>query len=146
MARCGPKPRPDSVKLLKGTFQPSRARAPIVATLVGDVVPPKWLKGEALKVWREKVAIYAHRSQSVVGCEGSLAQYCGLEADLIDSWKRKVDIPVAKINAHRIYASEFYDTPASQQGPRKKDQEGNRFVGNGRDFRAFEELKICLLR
>jgi len=40
-------------------------------------------------------------------------------------------VPVALINAHRIYANEFYDTPASQQAAGTKKGDANRFAKNG---------------
>jgi len=40
-------------------------------------------------------------------------------------------VPVALINAHRIYANEFYDTPASQQGALVQSRPTNRFAQNG---------------
>jgi hypothetical protein len=131
MARRGRKPQSDAMKVLKGTFQPGRRRQRTVTDLSGTIVAPKWLKGQALRVWHEKVAVYEQRGQAIRGCEGALAQYCALEADLIDRRKRRTEIPVALISAHRVYANEFYDTPASQQGPAKKDGSG-RFSGNGR--------------
>ena len=135
MARPGPKAQPDALKVVKGTFQRVRSRVPAVAPLPmpeGGPAPPSWLKGPALKVWHEKVATYRLRNQSIRGCEGALAQYCALEADLVDRRKRRIDIPVALLNAYRIYANEFYDTPASQQVSRPKASGGNRFAGNGR--------------
>jgi hypothetical protein len=130
MGRRGTKPQPDSLKLLKGTFEPAKGHEPAVRTLEGQPTCPKWLEGEALEIWHEKLAVYARRGQSVVGCEATLAQYCALEAELVDAWRRKLDIPVAKITAHRIYANEFYDTPASQLVTAKRDN-GNRFARNG---------------
>lgn len=121
------------MKVVKGTFQPARAHPPTVSPIDGTPVAPKWLKGAVLRMWNEKVAIYNQRGQSVRGLEGALAQYCALEAELISSWKRGVEIPVARINAHRIYANEFYDTPASQQGTLGGQKpQGGRFSGNGR--------------
>jgi hypothetical protein len=130
--RRGPKITPDAVKVLKGTFQPCRARGRAFDPLPADgLIVPKWLKGQALRIWKEKTAVYDKRGQSVVGCEGSLAQYCAVESELIARWKKGQDVPVALINAHRIYANEFYDTPASQQAGGKKTGGENRFTRNG---------------
>jgi hypothetical protein len=123
------------MKIVKGTFRKDRAHAPTVPALDGDPRTPKWLKGAARRIWHEKLADYEDRGQSVRGCEGPLAQYCALEADLIDARRRRIPITVALINAHRIYASEFYDTPASHQGPRAKAT-GNAFDRNGRRGRT----------
>ena len=130
MARRGTKPQPDAWKVLKGTFEPSRAGEQVVKPLQGEAIAPKWLKGRARRLWDEKLAVYARRGQTVVGCEGALAQYCSLEAELIDGYTRKVEIPVAKVNAFRIFANEFYDTPASQHAPAKRTT-NNRFAANG---------------
>jgi len=129
----GTKPLPAAKKVLRGTFQPCRARAAVVVPVEAPLgPPPAWLKGSALRLWGEKTAIYARRGQSVVGCESALAQYCQVEADLIRRWQHHADIPVALINAHRIYANEFYDTPASQQGAQLHPRATNRFAQNGR--------------
>jgi phage terminase small subunit len=130
MARRGTKPQPDALKVIKGTFEAAKSHQPAVKLLEGTPTPPKWLQGRALELWHEKVAIYQRRGQPVVGCEAALAQYCSLENELIDAYTRQLDIPVAKINAHRIYANEFYDTPASQHVPTRQREE-NRFARNG---------------
>lgn len=130
--RRGEKPLPDETKVVRGTFRPCRALDGAVAPLDGSVVAPKWLKGQALRLWRVKVETYDRRGQSVVGCESALAQYCAVEADLIARWRKGSDVPVALINAHRIYANEFYDTPASQQAAGTKTGASNRFTSNGR--------------
>jgi hypothetical protein len=133
MARRGSKPDSDAAKILKGTFRADRSHEPSVVVLTGAPIVPGWLIGVALEVWHEKLAIYEARGQEVRGCEAALAQYCAIEADLIDKWQRRVDIPVALLNAHRIYANEFYDTPASQQaGGKKGGQEANPFKNNGK--------------
>lgn len=133
MARRGkPKRLPEALKLAKGTAKPSRASAPVVPTLEGEPVRPAWLKGGALKVWNERIEIYRQRGQSVRGLEGTLAQYCATEARLIDLWRRRVDIPVTLINQHRIYANDFYDTPASQQQSAVRAKgDDNPFARNG---------------
>lgn len=128
----GAKPLPDAMKIVKGTFQPCRSTEPVVQPLNGPVTPPEWVQGKALELWNEKVRIYERRGQSVVGCESALAQYCQVEADLIDRWQRGKDVPVALINSHRIYANEFYDTPASQHAAGAKKAGENRFAANGR--------------
>src|SRR5690606_19325191 len=117
MAKPGPAPKSPEERVAAGTNWPSRAVVhlfPNDPSAHRDPVRPKWLKGMARKIWDEKVARYAARGQRVAGCEDALAQYCALEAELIDMRRRKISPPIAMINAHRIYAGEFYDTPASQ--------------------------------
>jgi phage terminase small subunit len=119
------------LKVVAGTDQPSRRREKIVETIEGDPTRPVWLKGLAAKIWIEKTQIYATRGQSVVGCEAALAQYCSIEAALIDQYKKKTTPPVAQITAFRMLAAEFFDTPASQIGSPKAKKDG-KFSGNGR--------------
>lgn len=128
----GTKPTSKALKVLRGTFQPCRARTATIAPLEGEVVVPRWLTGLARQLWTIKAGTYARRGQSVVGCEAALAQYCRVEADLIDRWRKGREVPVALINAHRIYANEFYDTPASQQAAGSQATASNRFARNGR--------------
>jgi hypothetical protein len=91
---------------------------------------PAWLKGEAARLWTKKLAIYEARGQSVVGCESSLAQYCALEANLIGQYRLMQTPAVAQVNAHRIYAAEFFDTPASQIGPNRAAGKPSSFASN----------------
>jgi hypothetical protein len=128
--RTGPKGKPPELKVIAGTDEPSRRRAPIVAALPGDAMKPKWLTGRAAKIWAEKTAIYSARGQSVVGCEAALAQYCSIEAALIDQYRKKTVPPVAQITAFRMLAAEFFDTPASQIGSPKAPKAG-KFSSNG---------------
>ena len=97
MAKPGPKGKSNVLKVVAGTDQPCRERAPAVEPLEGEPVRPKWLKGLARRVWIEKVEKYQKRGQNIVGCEDALAQYCALEAELIDMRKRKVQPPVTMI-------------------------------------------------
>ena len=133
MAKRGPKPQPADVVQMRGTARNSRARDQVVESIFGEPVRPTWLTGLARKIWAKKVEIYKERGQNVVGCEDALAQYCRLEAEIIDFYKRKLTPPVAMINAHRVYAGEFFDTPASQhQAVGKKGGKDNPFNRNGR--------------
>lgn len=128
----GPKPLPATVIQMRGTNQPCRTREHVVAHIDGDPEKPKWLKGLAGKIWDSKVRTYLSRGQSVRGCEDALAQYCSLEAQLIgDFWRKKITPPMAMVNAHRIYACEFYETPASQHKPSGGNAKSNPFTRNG---------------
>lgn len=130
MARPGPKGKNPGLKVVAGTDQPCRRREPVVAPIDGAAVKPTWLRGRAAKLWVEKVAIYQARGQSVAGCESALAQYCALEAALIEQYRKRITPPVAQVNAFRILAAEFYDTPASQVSPAKQPGKGGRFAAN----------------
>lgn len=130
MARRGPKGKRPELKVVSGTDQPCRRRESVVAPIDGAPIKPSWLKGRAAKLWAEKLAIYAARAQSVVGCESSLAQYCALEASLVEQYRRNETPPMAQVNAYRIFANEFFDTPASQIGPNKMTGKPSRFSAN----------------
>lgn len=128
--RTGPKGKPPDLKVISGTDEPSRRREPLVTALPGEAVKPKWLAGRAAKIWADKIATYQARGQNVVGCEAALAQYCSLEAAIIDQYRKKTVPPVAQITAFRMLAAEFFDTPASQLGSPKAPKQG-KFAGNG---------------
>jgi hypothetical protein len=109
-----PAAKPDHLKLIEGTFRRDRSHPPVVAPLSGEPVKPAWLTGRAAKIWSEKTAVYRRRGQSVAGCEAALAQYCALEAAMIESYRQKRRPTSAEVNTYRTLAREFYDTPASQ--------------------------------
>ena len=60
-----------------------------------DIPPPKWLSAAAKRLWATKVNRYRQRGQKVAGFEDSLAQYCSLEAELIDFYRKKTTPPMA---------------------------------------------------
>ena len=118
---------------ISGTNQPCRSREAVVSHIAGDPERPKWLTGRARKIWDARVETYLARGQSVKGCEESLAQYASLEADLIDQyWRKKITPPTTMINSHRLYAHEFFDTPASQIKPSGGNTPTNPFNRNGK--------------
>lgn len=128
MAIRGPKPR---MPVTAPADQPATSSK--VTVLYPEVLNrPKWLSAGARRVWDDKVKRYRQRGQNITGCEDSLAQYCSIEAELIDC-RRKKTVPVmAMINAHRVWAAEFFDTPASQVQRQTPGGAGNRFSNNGR--------------
>src|SRR5689334_7936089 len=101
MLTRGRKPLPDSLKLVRSTLRPSRVRRPRVPALEGSPRPPAWLTGAARRLFATKVETYRRRGQSVVGCEGSLAIYCQLEARIGAAWRRGDDVQAAYLNALR---------------------------------------------
>jgi hypothetical protein len=127
------KPKSPEIIKISGTAQPCRARASVVEHIAGDPERPKWLTGRARRIWDARVELYLSRGQSVKGCEEALAQYASLEADLIDQyWRKKITPPISMVNAHRIYANEFFDTPASQIKPSGGNSPTNPFSRNGK--------------
>lgn len=93
---------------------------------------PEWLKGEVRKLFEKRVEIYKKRGQSLIGMERSLAHYCRLEILLVSLWKKKASPSISLINAYRIYANEFFDTPASQLMRPKNKPPDNPFSKNAR--------------
>jgi hypothetical protein len=115
LAKPGPKGTNNIIKMNKGTYQPCRNKEE-VREEVGDnsdLVCPDWLGGRAKKIWSEKLEIYNKSGLNVSGSGHALAQYCALEASIIGFYERNEAPSMAMINAHRIWASEFFDTPAS---------------------------------
>jgi hypothetical protein len=125
----GRKPTPSRVKVLRGTFRPYRARDVVVLPLEGaPAPPPAWLKGSARRLWGIHCATYAQRGQAVAGCEALLAVYCTLEAELARRCRKGLEVPASLLTAYRLYAGEFFDTPATQIGRGTTAPAVNRFA------------------
>jgi hypothetical protein len=125
----GRKPTPDKLKIVRGTFEPKRARGHSVVELEGEPgPPPAWLRASGRRLWLEKVAIYAARGQIVKGCEPALAQYVALELELVRRYRKGLEVPASLISAFRLLCGEFYDTPASQVGRVAAKAPENRFT------------------
>jgi len=114
MGERGPPALPDNVKELRGTLRADRSHPRQVTLLEGDPVKPTWLRGRAAKLWKERVATYRNRGQSVRGCESALAHFCRLDAEMIEMWLRKEPPSASLLSALKAFACQFYDTPASQ--------------------------------
>ena len=127
MAKRGPKVTTNASKVVKGTFQPCRNREDIHKSKAGndDLVCPDWLGDLAKELWVEKIENYNKGGIDVSNSGHSLAQYCALEADIITIYKGGESPSVSMISAHRIWAAEFFDTPASgylkTKSSKKKD-------------------------
>lgn len=115
MAKRGPKGTSNLIKINQGTYQPCRSKSEVRKTSGSneDLDCPAWLSDLAKELWTEKVTIYDRSGLNVSDNGHALAQYCALEADLIGIYKKKEIPPMAMISAHRIWAAEFFDTPAS---------------------------------
>jgi len=125
----GRKPTPPGVKLLRGTFRRDRQRAAVVPPVAdAPAAPPSWLSAYARRLWQERVTTYSRRGMSVAGCEGALAAYCQLEAQIARRWQKGQDVPPAWLNALRLFAGEFHDTPSSQIGRGTPAAPPNRFA------------------
>jgi len=115
MAKRGPKGTNNVIKIAKGTLQPCRNKEDIHKSGMtnDDLVCPDWLSELAKEIWVEKLEIYNNSQVDVSNHGPALAQYCALEADIITIYKGGESPSVSMISAHRIWAAEFFDTPAS---------------------------------
>ena len=130
MARRGPKGKSPALKAAGGTDQPCRRRSVMVRPVSGQPRKPDWLTDLAAEIWADKIASYAARGQTVTGCESALAQYCALEAMLISQYEAGQAPPVAQVSCWRVFAGEFFDTPASQVCSPKAANSESRFAAN----------------
>ena len=134
MAKRGTKPKSNIIKMNQGTNQPCRSYDELFETEPDEgVIRPEWLNEDAKEIWDAKVSKYIKRGQSVSGCEDALAQYCALESDLIAKfYKKDITPPMAMVNSIRIWANEFFDTPASQLVKPSGSKTTNPFLKHGR--------------
>jgi hypothetical protein len=132
------RPDPPDLKAAKGRTAPSDQIVPLFPNHAArpdpDVIdPPKWLSRGAKAAFRTKVERYRQRGQKVEGFEDALAQYCALEDEIIDLRRKRIQPTITMITAHRLWAVEFYDTPAGQKIGQGSGNRGvNRFARNGR--------------
>ena len=126
MAKRGPKGTSNIIKMAKGTVQPCRSKEDIHKsnTTNDDLVCPDWLNDLAKEIWAEKLEIYNNSQVDVSNHGPALAQYCALEADIITIYKGGESPSVSMISAHRIWAAEFFDTPASGHLKTKSGNKG----------------------
>lgn len=134
--RRGPKGLSPDQKAARGETRPSRT----VTVLFPDhasrpdpdeIAAPKGMTPAARKIWAVKVDRYRQRGQKIQGFEDALRQYCELEAALNAGFKSRT-VTMAMVNAHRLWAAEFYDTPASHKAPASSaGRQNNPFSRNG---------------
>lgn len=134
--RTGPKGKSSEQKLACGFVRPSRAIVSLFADDASGPEPeeipaPEGMTAAAREIWDTKVARYRQRGQKIEEFEDGLRQYCELEAALNKGWRNKA-VTMAMVNAHRIWAAEFFDTPASQRVLASNRQSNNQFANNGR--------------
>ena len=135
--RRGRKGLPDEIKAARGTFQPCRAVVSIYPDHASRpdpaVIPaPAGMTPEAAAIWDRKVDRYRQRGQKIGGFEDSLRHYCELEAALNAAWPTGNLPSMAALNTYRIYAAEFFDTPAAQRVSANGKPTENPFTRNGR--------------
>lgn len=111
-------------------------RPAIVVTLFpsawAEPEKPDYLTGRASEVWDAKVEGYRKRGMSIAGCEDALAAYCMLQAQILSLQAQGEIVPAAFFGQLRIYASEFFDTPASRRVQAPPKAADNPFVRNAR--------------
>lgn len=132
-ARGHNRAKPDAIKRASGTARKDRKTVSVVPDAPVTVpLPPPGLSLLAQRIWQQKVLAYRARGQSIAGCEGPLRVYVEIEEDLITMRREGKPIPVALLNAYRLWANEFYDTPGSQNiDLTRATTTQNRFAGNG---------------
>jgi len=137
--RRGPKGVSPETQAAKGDLRPCRvvvnlfdgADSPQPVT-PDEFPPPLGMKPAAAALWREKVARYLGRGQKVAGFQNSLRVYCELEVAVIDGFHTG-KVTMAMVTAHRGWANEFFDTPASQRVKLSSlGENANKFTANGR--------------
>jgi phage terminase small subunit len=138
MPRRGPKGLSPEQQRAHGETRPSRK---VVALFAGTderpdpeaIDPPRWMTKEAKVIWQAKVQRYRQRGQKIDGFQDALAQYCSLEAELQKTYRKELTPTMAMVSAHRMWAAEFFDTPASQKvSPGGSQAKDNAFARNGR--------------
>lgn len=127
---------PDDEKALRGTDRACRAVVSLYPDHASrpdpaDIPPPLGMSAAGKRAWRTKVERYRQRGQKVDGCQDALRQYCELEVELTTAWKTK-SATMAMVNAYRMFANEFYDTPASQRVAVSGGKNENPFAKNGK--------------
>ncbi len=137
MARRGPKGLSPEALAARGETRPSRKVVPLFGSVADRPDPeridaPAWLSKEAKTIFAHRVDAYRKRGQKVDGFQEALASYSALSAELQSMRKRQVQPTMAMVAQERMWAAEFYDTPASQKVPAGgKTKEGNTFSRNG---------------
>ena len=127
---------PDDIKALRGTVQPCRQVVPLYPEHMSrpdpvEMPPPAGMTPAGASVWRTKVDRYRQRGQKVGGFEEALRQYCELEAKVTEAWNQEFGPSMAMVNTHRMWATEFFDTPASQKVSIGKKTADNPFAKFG---------------
>ena len=153
MTKRGPRPRPDELKRLTGTFRKDRAHPRKVKDLAGQPVMPEFLEGRAAELWHQRLAAYAARRIAVRGSERVLAHLCCLDAALEATWQRGETPTAAMVTAFRTLASLFYEPPASQYGateataaPSPYDEFAEHFLGEPAPSPAWAKLRALHAR
>jgi len=128
-----PMPRkPQTLKVLHGTDQPSRRREEADFPLVeGDVEPPMGLVSPlAVKEWNRLSALLVGAGVLSEGDLAALARLCNMSADAQRLWEAGMKPTAADLTAIRLLENEFGLTPASRSKPVKatSGKTGNKYL------------------
>ena len=136
--RSGSKGLSPEQRRAHGTVQPCREIVSLYPDHASrpdpdELPPPSGMSSPAKKSWIAKVERYRQRGQKVQGFEDALRQYCELEVRLNEMFKVKGGvINVSMVNTYRLFAAEFFDTPAAQKVSSHGKPVENPFARNGR--------------
>lgn len=132
----GPKGTPPDVRAMRGTKRPDRTVVPLFTNQprqeIVDCPAPADMTVPGKAVWAAKVERYRQRGQPVEGFEGALRQYCELEVVVSAMFRGERPLVMSAVAGLRLYAAEFFDTPASQNLRPQRRPDGNPFGRNGR--------------
>ena len=137
MAKRGPKPKPDALKRLAGTDQPSRMMDNAVefpTPELGESAPPNWLtNADAVAEWDRLYPLLEANRVLTTADVTMLAHLCRLHGSTVRRTRAGMDVSSSSEAQLRAYYSEFGLTPSSRTrvlastSPKK-----NKFSGRGR--------------
>ena len=116
MRRGRPKGKSPELHVIDGTDQPCRRRVRIVPQIDGQPIKPKWLKGEASKIFDRYLELFRYRGDNILGAESLLALMCVNEAHIADCARKGVRPDSAAQAEFRRQQAEFFLPPAAQIG------------------------------
>jgi phage terminase small subunit len=125
--------KPNAMKVLAGTDQPSRMRYEAAMELAGYPRPPAELIGpEAAAAWTTMIdALSPHKILAKADLM-PLLHFCNLHQALLNKWAAGETPTAADITAFRLMANEFGVTPASRSKatpvPGASEESGNPFA------------------
>lgn len=90
MGRRGPKPQPAAIRQQKAAVRSRQANrgAQVVESAPGSALPPKWLKGEGLRIWNRLAATLRAAKLLTDADAQTFARYCRNFARWLDMQHR----------------------------------------------------------
>ena len=115
MAKKGPKGTNNIIKINKGTYQPCRSKEEVREPIGDneDLKCPGWLPERAKEIWKTKLEEFNRSGLNVTAYTDAFAHYCAIDAAIREVYERGEVPSMAMVSQHRIWAAEFFDTPAS---------------------------------